>query len=173
MSNTFFNLLIVHDPSKSMKKITPFLGINVTEREINQIAWKPSFREMKTDAAKDNCGPNKTICALPWNRSLALRKGKSEKGAVPCLGLIFGSSSILLFNPCFPQVHPILHNRGQVVIHQWMFMKWNSWTVFFPDFLRFPCPVRNQLREKHRCQTDRNDKVIWRMCLRSADQCVC
>lgn len=83
MSNTFFNLLIVHDPSKSMKKITPFLGINVTEREINQIAWKPSFREMKTDAAKDNCGPNKTICVLRGTG--AWHSGKVSQKRVRCL----------------------------------------------------------------------------------------
>lgn len=89
-------MLFDQDPSKSIKKIT-FLGINVSEREINQIAWKSSFREMKNDAAKENCGTNETICALTLNRSLVFRKGKSEKGMVPCLGLIFGSSSVLPF----------------------------------------------------------------------------
>ncbi|XP_028388875.1 sulfotransferase 6B1-like [Phyllostomus discolor] len=63
------------DPSKSIKKITTFLGINVSEREINQIACKSSFREMKNDAAKENCDANKTICALTSNRSLVFRKG--------------------------------------------------------------------------------------------------
>lgn len=71
--------LIAQDLSKSIKKITTFLGINVSDSEINQISWKSSFREMKNNAAKENCDPNKTICALTSNKNLVFRKGKSER----------------------------------------------------------------------------------------------
>lgn len=80
-------MLIAQDLSKGIKKITTFLGINLHDNEINQIAWKTSFREMKNNAAEENCDPNKTICALTTNRNLVFRKGKSE-GDVLCLGLI-------------------------------------------------------------------------------------
>ncbi|KAM5253878.1 sulfotransferase 6B1-like [Hipposideros larvatus] len=63
------------DSSKSIKKITSFLDINVSDNEINQIAWKSSFREMKNNAAKENCDPNKTICVLTSNKNLVFRKG--------------------------------------------------------------------------------------------------
>nr|KAF6452863.1 hypothetical protein HJG59_008189 [Molossus molossus] len=48
---------------------------NVSESEVNQIASKSSFREMKNDAAKENGDPNKTICALTSNKNLVFRKG--------------------------------------------------------------------------------------------------
>ncbi|KAB0346476.1 hypothetical protein FD754_011333 [Muntiacus muntjak] len=75
------NILIISyeemkkDPSKNIKKITTFLGLNVTDSEINQIAWKTSFTEMKNNTAKENCDPNHTICALTSNRNLVFRKG--------------------------------------------------------------------------------------------------
>ncbi|XP_025311445.1 sulfotransferase 6B1-like [Canis lupus baileyi] len=75
------NILIIFyeemkkDPSKSIKKITTFLGINVNDSEINKIAQKTSFSEMKNNAAKENCDPNHTICALTSNRNLVFRKG--------------------------------------------------------------------------------------------------
>ncbi|XP_062051508.1 sulfotransferase 6B1-like [Lepus europaeus] len=63
------------DLPKNIKKITTFLGINVSDSDINKIAWKASFSEMKTNAVKENCDPNHTICALTSNRSLVFRKG--------------------------------------------------------------------------------------------------
>lgn len=71
-------LLFAQDPSKTIKKITAFLGLSMSDGEINQIAWKTSFTEMKNNTAKENCDPNHTICALTSNRNLVLRKGKSE-----------------------------------------------------------------------------------------------
>lgn len=109
-------LLIAQDLSKSIKKITTFLSINVSESEINHIAWKSSFKEMKNNAAKENCDPHKTICALTSNKNLVFRKGNSERVVVLCLGLLFGSSSILPFQPPF---HHWLHNSLHSVIHQW------------------------------------------------------
>ncbi|KAF3816271.1 hypothetical protein GH733_014444 [Mirounga leonina] len=75
------NILIIFyeemkkDLSKSIKKIVTFLGINVSDSEINKIARKTSFSEMKNNAAKENCDPNHTICALTSNRNLVFRKG--------------------------------------------------------------------------------------------------
>ncbi|XP_004405560.1 PREDICTED: sulfotransferase 6B1-like [Odobenus rosmarus divergens] len=63
------------DLFKSIKKIVTFLGINVSDSEINKIARKTSFSEMKNNAAKENCDPNHTICALTSNRNLVFRKG--------------------------------------------------------------------------------------------------
>lgn len=128
-------LFIVQDLSKSIKKITTFLGINVSDSEINQIAWKASFREMKINAAKENCDPNKTICALTSNKNLVFRKGKSGSNVVLWLGRMLGSSSIL---PCLSSFHHcaprILHNTLHIILPQWMFIKWNSWIASFPDF---------------------------------------
>ncbi|TKC33585.1 hypothetical protein EI555_004697 [Monodon monoceros] len=78
------NILIISyeemkkDPSKTIKKITAFLGLSMSDGEINQIAWKTSFTEMKNNTTKENCDPNHTICALTSNRNLVFRKGKSE-----------------------------------------------------------------------------------------------
>ncbi|XP_005655719.1 sulfotransferase 6B1-like [Sus scrofa] len=75
------NILIIFyeemkkDPSKNIKKITTFLGLNVSDSEINKIAWKTSFSEMKNNTAEENCDPNHTICALTSNRKLVFRKG--------------------------------------------------------------------------------------------------
>ncbi|XP_007084115.1 sulfotransferase 6B1-like [Panthera pardus] len=75
------NILIIFyeemkkDLSKSIKKIINFLGINVSDSEINKITRKTSFSEMKNNAAKENCDPNHTICALTTNRNLVFRKG--------------------------------------------------------------------------------------------------
>uniref|UniRef100_A0A8D2CRB1 Sulfotransferase n=1 Tax=Sciurus vulgaris TaxID=55149 RepID=A0A8D2CRB1_SCIVU len=63
------------DFSKSLKKITTFLGIHVNDSEINKIAWKTSFSEMKNNTVKENHDPNHTICALTSERSLVFRKG--------------------------------------------------------------------------------------------------
>lgn len=75
---TYIYLLFAQDPSKNIKKITTFLGLNVSDSEINKIAWKTSFSEMKNNTAEENCDPNHTICALTSNRKLVFRKGKSE-----------------------------------------------------------------------------------------------
>lgn len=48
-------LLFAQDPSKTIKKITAFLGLSMSDGEINQIAWKTSFTEMKNNTAKENC----------------------------------------------------------------------------------------------------------------------
>uniref|UniRef100_A0A2K6FMD4 Sulfotransferase n=1 Tax=Propithecus coquereli TaxID=379532 RepID=A0A2K6FMD4_PROCO len=75
------NILIISyeemkkDLSKSIKKITTFLDINVSDSEINKIVWKTSFSEMKSSTAKENYNPNHTICALTSNRNLVFRKG--------------------------------------------------------------------------------------------------
>ncbi|XP_070126142.1 sulfotransferase 1B1-like isoform X2 [Equus przewalskii] len=75
------NILIIFyeemkkDISKSIKKITTFLGINVSDGEINKIAWKTSFSEMKNNATKENRDPDHTICALTSDRNLVFRKG--------------------------------------------------------------------------------------------------
>lgn len=74
----FIYLLFAQDPSKNIRKIATFLGLNMTDSEINQIVWKTSFTEMKNTTAKENCDPNHTICALTSNRNLVFRKGKSE-----------------------------------------------------------------------------------------------
>lgn len=112
-------LLVAQDLSKSIKKITTFLGINVSESEINHIAWKSSFKEMKNYAAKENCDPNKTICALTSNKNLVFRKGKSGREVVLCLGLLPGSSSSSPFEPLFHhRVFRCLHNSLHIVIHQ-------------------------------------------------------
>ncbi|XP_023370454.1 sulfotransferase 6B1-like [Otolemur garnettii] len=75
------NILIISyeemkkDLSKSIRKMTTFLDINVSDSEINKIAWKTSFNEMKNNAAKENHDANHTICALTSNRNLVFRKG--------------------------------------------------------------------------------------------------
>ncbi|KFO36564.1 sulfotransferase 6B1 [Fukomys damarensis] len=75
------NILIIFyeemkkDFSKSLKKITTFLEINVNDSEINKIAWKTSFSEMKNNSVKENFDPNRTVCALTSDRNLVFRKG--------------------------------------------------------------------------------------------------
>ncbi|XP_005379129.1 PREDICTED: sulfotransferase 6B1-like [Chinchilla lanigera] len=75
------NILIIFyeelkkDFSKSLKKIATFLGINVNDSEINKIAWKTSFSEMKNNSVKENSDLNHTICALTSDRKLVFRKG--------------------------------------------------------------------------------------------------
>ncbi|XP_015353765.1 sulfotransferase 6B1-like [Marmota marmota marmota] len=60
---------------KSLKKITTFLGTHVNDSEINNIAWKTSFSEMKNNTVKESHDPNHTICALTSERNLVFRKG--------------------------------------------------------------------------------------------------
>ncbi|VTJ88105.1 Hypothetical predicted protein, partial [Marmota monax] len=60
---------------KSLKKITTFLGMHVNDSEINNIAWKTSFSEMKNNTVKESHDPNHTICALTSERNLVFRKG--------------------------------------------------------------------------------------------------
>ncbi|XP_036876204.2 amine sulfotransferase-like isoform X1 [Manis javanica] len=72
---TMFYEKMKKDLSKSIKKITTFLNINMSDDEIDKIAWKTSFSEMKNNAAKENSDSNHTICALTCNRNLVFRKG--------------------------------------------------------------------------------------------------
>ncbi|XP_057636157.1 sulfotransferase 6B1-like [Chionomys nivalis] len=60
---------------KSLNKITDFLGFDVNDSDIGKIARNTSFREMKSNAVKENRDPNHTICALTSNRNLVFRKG--------------------------------------------------------------------------------------------------
>nr|XP_013008502.1 sulfotransferase 6B1-like [Cavia porcellus] len=75
------NILIIFyeemkkDFSKSLKKITTFLGINVNDSEVNKIAQKTSFSEMKNNSIKENYDLSHTICALTSDRNLVFRKG--------------------------------------------------------------------------------------------------
>ncbi|XP_048191158.1 sulfotransferase 6B1-like [Perognathus longimembris pacificus] len=75
------NILILYyedmkkDFSKSLKKITTFLGMGMNDSEIHKIAWKTSFSEMKNNASKENSDSNHTICALTSDRKLVFRKG--------------------------------------------------------------------------------------------------
>ncbi|XP_004845824.1 sulfotransferase 6B1-like [Heterocephalus glaber] len=75
------NILIIFyeemkkDFPKSLKKITTFLEINVNDSEINKIARKTSFSEMKNNSVKENFDPNHTVCALTSDRNLVFRKG--------------------------------------------------------------------------------------------------
>ncbi|XP_004634712.1 sulfotransferase 6B1 [Octodon degus] len=63
------------DFSKSFKKIATFLGIHVNDSEVNEIAWKTSFSEMKSHSVKENDDVSHTICALTSDRNLVFRKG--------------------------------------------------------------------------------------------------
>ncbi|KAL1775765.1 sulfotransferase 6B1-like [Sigmodon hispidus] len=60
---------------KSLKKITAFLDISVNDSEMDKIAQNTTFSEMKTNAVKENCDPNHTICALTSDKKLVFRKG--------------------------------------------------------------------------------------------------
>lgn len=91
------NFLITQDFAKSLKKITTFLDINVNDNEINKIASKTSFSEMKNNAVKENFDPNHTICALTADRNLVFRKGKQE---TPCLVWGFGLEEQLSLPGC-------------------------------------------------------------------------
>uniref|UniRef100_A0A8C9PEI8 Sulfotransferase n=1 Tax=Spermophilus dauricus TaxID=99837 RepID=A0A8C9PEI8_SPEDA len=68
--NNVFNIHNIH-----LKKITTFLGMHVNDSEINNIAWKTSFSEMKNNTVKESHDPNHTICALTSERNLVFRKG--------------------------------------------------------------------------------------------------
>ncbi|XP_023581225.1 sulfotransferase 1C2-like [Trichechus manatus latirostris] len=63
------------DLSKGIKEIATFLGVHMSDSEINNIAWKTSFSEMKNNSARENYDPNQTVCALTSNRKLVFRKG--------------------------------------------------------------------------------------------------
>ncbi|XP_069484550.1 sulfotransferase 6B1-like [Ambystoma mexicanum] len=60
---------------KSIRKISNFLGISITEQEINEVSRMSSFSEMKNNVDKENNDPNHTVCALTSNRKLIFRKG--------------------------------------------------------------------------------------------------
>ncbi|EGW00563.1 Sulfotransferase 1C2 [Cricetulus griseus] len=63
------------DLVKTIKKMTAFLGISVDDTEMSKIAQNTSFSEMKSNAVKENCDPNHTVCALTSDRNLVFRKG--------------------------------------------------------------------------------------------------
>ncbi|ELW60553.1 Sulfotransferase 1C2A, partial [Tupaia chinensis] len=60
---------------KSIKEISTILSINVSNSEVNKIAWKMCFSEMKNNAAREVCGLNRTICALTTNRNMVFKEG--------------------------------------------------------------------------------------------------
>ncbi|KAM9229787.1 sulfotransferase 6B1-like [Dugong dugon] len=72
---TLFYEEMKKDLSKGIKEIATFLGVHMSDREINNIAWKTSFNEMKNNSARENYDPNQTVCALTSNRKLVFRKG--------------------------------------------------------------------------------------------------
>ncbi|KAM4747325.1 sulfotransferase 6B1-like [Rhinophrynus dorsalis] len=63
------------DLPKSIRKISSFLGINISDNDISDICKKTSFSEMKTNVEKENNDPNHTVCALTTNKKLIFRKG--------------------------------------------------------------------------------------------------
>ncbi|KAM7335679.1 hypothetical protein ACRRTK_006156 [Alexandromys fortis] len=79
---------------KSLNKITDFLGFDVNDSDISQIARNTSFSEMKSNAVKENCDPNHTICALTSDRNLVFRKGPDPEGAFSATRAGHGSSSM-------------------------------------------------------------------------------
>ncbi|NXL88294.1 ST6B1 Sulfotransferase, partial [Alectura lathami] len=60
---------------KIVKQISTFLGIDISDADIQDICLKSSFSEMKSDTEKENSDPNHTVCALTSNRKLIFRKG--------------------------------------------------------------------------------------------------
>ncbi|KAE8613017.1 hypothetical protein XENTR_v10007535 [Xenopus tropicalis] len=63
------------DLPKSVRKISSFLGINLSDNEISEICKKTSFGEMKTNVERENSDPNSMVCALTTNKKLIFRKG--------------------------------------------------------------------------------------------------
>ncbi|KAM4677961.1 sulfotransferase 1C2-like [Discoglossus pictus] len=63
------------DLAKSIRKISTFLGINVSNDEINEICKKTSFSEMKTSVEKERSDAKNMVCALTSNKKLIFRKG--------------------------------------------------------------------------------------------------
>ncbi|XP_015724921.1 sulfotransferase 6B1-like [Coturnix japonica] len=60
---------------KIVKEISIFLGISISDEDIQDICKKSSFSEMKKDTEKENSDPSHTVCALTSNRKLIFRKG--------------------------------------------------------------------------------------------------
>ncbi|KAJ1164891.1 hypothetical protein NDU88_005323 [Pleurodeles waltl] len=60
---------------KSIRKICSFLGLSISDQEINEASRMSSFNEMKNNVEKENHDPNHTVCALTSNRKLIFRKG--------------------------------------------------------------------------------------------------
>ncbi|NP_001091145.1 uncharacterized protein LOC100036897 [Xenopus laevis] len=63
------------DLPKSVRKISSFLSINLSDNEISAVCKKTSFGEMKTSVEKENNDPSHTVCALTTNKKLIFRKG--------------------------------------------------------------------------------------------------
>jgi len=71
-----FIFLVPQDLPKIVKEIILFLGLNISENDIQDICKKSSFSEMKHDTEKENSDPSHTVCALTSNRKLIFRKGE-------------------------------------------------------------------------------------------------
>ncbi|KFO88276.1 Sulfotransferase 6B1, partial [Buceros rhinoceros silvestris] len=63
------------DLPKIVKDISLFLGLKVSDTDIQDICKKSSFSEMKMNTEKENSDPSHTVCALTSNRKLIFRKG--------------------------------------------------------------------------------------------------
>ncbi|KAM3927122.1 sulfotransferase 6B1-like [Leptodactylus fuscus] len=64
------------DLFQSVRRISNYLGINMSDAEIQEICKKTTFSEMKSNVEKENNGdPNHTVCALTASRKLIFRKG--------------------------------------------------------------------------------------------------
>ncbi|NXD62756.1 ST6B1 Sulfotransferase, partial [Eolophus roseicapillus] len=64
-----------NDLPKVVKDMSLFLGLNISDDDIQDICKKSSFSEMKSDTEKENSNPSHTVCALTSNRNLIFRKG--------------------------------------------------------------------------------------------------
>ncbi|XP_040293631.1 sulfotransferase 6B1-like [Bufo bufo] len=63
------------DIFQSVKKISHYLGINITDNEVQEICKNTSFSEMKNNVEKENTDPSNTVCSLTSNKKLIFRKG--------------------------------------------------------------------------------------------------
>ncbi|XP_069083620.1 sulfotransferase 6B1-like [Pleurodeles waltl] len=59
---------------KSIRKICSFLGLSISDQEINEVSRMSYFNEMKNNVEKENHDPNHTVCALTSNVTLIFRK---------------------------------------------------------------------------------------------------
>ncbi|KAI5945628.1 Bile salt sulfotransferase [Manis javanica] len=110
---TMFYEEMKKDLSKSIKKITTFLNINMSDDEIDKIAWKTSFSEMKNNAAKENSDSNHTICALTCNRNLVFRKELAGAPPLRCCGNAFTVRFHDVFSPVTMEFFPPSAWNGQ------------------------------------------------------------
>nr|XP_020670882.1 sulfotransferase 6B1-like [Pogona vitticeps] len=75
--NTLF--LFYEDMKKDLptvvRKVSAFLGVNISEGKINEICEKSSFTKMKINTARESHDPSWTVCVLTSVRKLVFRKG--------------------------------------------------------------------------------------------------